>query len=85
MHDTYQAEAWFRSLLTQWREVAPMPRMDVVVACEAKASWFDPTTRKWKTTHSGGARRICDQLEVLLNHTGSTASLFCIWAPPSPV
>ena len=49
MHDTYQTEAWLRSLLTQWREVAPTPRMDVVVACEAKASWFDPATRKWNT------------------------------------
>lgn len=44
------------------------PRMDTVVACEVKASWFDPTREKWKATHVGEAQRIHGQLKVLLAH-----------------
>jgi hypothetical protein len=41
------------------------PRMDLVVACEAKASWYDAEAGKWKTTHAGEARRVRGQIQFL--------------------
>ncbi|MHB8408994.1 MAG: hypothetical protein ACYDHY_13030 [Acidiferrobacterales bacterium] len=43
-------------------------RMDMVVACEAKVSWFDPSTGKCKATHAGEASRVRGQLKVILEH-----------------
>lgn len=43
------------------------PKMNTVVACETKASWFDPATSKWKATHTGEAKGVKGQLQLLLN------------------
>lgn len=45
------------------------PRLDQMVACEVKASWYrtqrDPM---WKATHVGERRRVMGQLRYLLDH-----------------
>lgn len=43
------------------------PRMETVVACEAKASWFEPEAGHLKVTHAGEARRVQGQLRLLLD------------------
>lgn len=43
------------------------PRMDAVVACEVKASWFRPHPATWKATHKGEAARVKGQIRLLID------------------
>jgi hypothetical protein len=43
-------------------------RLDYLVGCEAKASWYQLHPAGWKATHVGESRRIVGQLELLLEH-----------------
>lgn len=42
------------------------PRVETVVACEAKANWYPPEAGTWKRTHEGEAAEIKGQLEYLI-------------------
>jgi hypothetical protein len=44
------------------------PRVDEIVACEVKASWYHPTEKKWKATHARKGTRVKGQLRLLLDN-----------------
>lgn len=48
--------------------IAWPPRVDDLVACEVKASWYDADRGVLKATHSGEGTRIAGQLRLLMTH-----------------
>jgi hypothetical protein len=56
------------------------PRMDYVVACEVKASWFDTESGVWKRTQTGQATKIRGQLELLVDHGFNRVGFFHVSA-----